>query len=231
MARAGCWRFYAGAVDPRIRATAVLGYFGPREGLWREPIYRTVPGLLREFGDAELALLVDVPAEKGKDARHLLICDGKRPTVSGPPAARPGRSGAAPGEIEQADEAADKAEYKRIAALAGRPGYTGPYYCRAKYGEEPALCPPFMWSEFLSLVGARNRPTSAGARPTDLRKDFEPKEREHRQFDQLVAFTQKLMRESDRATPSNPSGRNSTPPRWKSTKRPPSRSANRWPWT
>ncbi len=62
----GMLAFYAGAVDPRIQKTAVLGYFGPRESLWREPIYRNVSGLLREFGDAELALLVDGP---GSDAK------------------------------------------------------------------------------------------------------------------------------------------------------------------
>ena len=51
---------YSGALDTRIQATVVSGYFGPREDVWQEPIYRNVWGLLREFGDAELALLVDV---------------------------------------------------------------------------------------------------------------------------------------------------------------------------
>ncbi|HAC90886.1 MAG TPA: hypothetical protein DCF63_09675 [Planctomycetaceae bacterium] len=46
------------ALDDRIDATFVSGYFGPREGLWQEPIARNVFGLLTEFGDAELAALV-----------------------------------------------------------------------------------------------------------------------------------------------------------------------------
>lgn len=46
------------ALDERIDAIAVSGAFGPREGLWREPADRNVFGLVREFGDAELAGLV-----------------------------------------------------------------------------------------------------------------------------------------------------------------------------
>ena len=49
--------FYSGAIDPRISTTVVSGYFSTREEVWREPIYRNVFGLLREFGDAEIATL------------------------------------------------------------------------------------------------------------------------------------------------------------------------------
>ena len=46
---------------PSIRGSTsvgVSGYFGPRERLWEEPIYRNVWGLLDEFGDAELAAMI-----------------------------------------------------------------------------------------------------------------------------------------------------------------------------
>ena len=39
---------HSGALDTRIDATAVSGYFQPREALWAEPIYRDLWGLLRE---------------------------------------------------------------------------------------------------------------------------------------------------------------------------------------
>ena len=53
-ARAGCWRSTAPRVDPRIDAALVSGYFRSRaRNVWKEPIYRDVWGLLREFGDAE----------------------------------------------------------------------------------------------------------------------------------------------------------------------------------
>jgi cephalosporin-C deacetylase-like acetyl esterase len=54
----GMLAFYAGALDPRISETVVAGYFCSRENLWQEPIDRNVFGLLREFGDAEIATLI-----------------------------------------------------------------------------------------------------------------------------------------------------------------------------
>ncbi|MGB0581494.1 MAG: hypothetical protein ACPGVU_17495, partial [Limisphaerales bacterium] len=54
----GLVAFYAGAVDTRIDSVTVSGYFGSRENVWQEPIYRNVWGLLREFGDSEIASLI-----------------------------------------------------------------------------------------------------------------------------------------------------------------------------
>ncbi|MFN7564592.1 MAG: alpha/beta hydrolase family protein [Prosthecobacter sp.] len=48
----------AGALDERIDAVSVQGWFGPRENLWTEPLDHNVFGLLRDFGDAEIASLV-----------------------------------------------------------------------------------------------------------------------------------------------------------------------------
>lgn len=49
---------FAAALDERIDAALLSGSFGPREQLWKEPADRNVFGLLREFGDAELAGLI-----------------------------------------------------------------------------------------------------------------------------------------------------------------------------
>jgi Dienelactone hydrolase family len=54
----GLLALYAAALDTRIRAVLVSGYFQPRQDVWREPIYRDVWGLLQEFGDAELAGMI-----------------------------------------------------------------------------------------------------------------------------------------------------------------------------
>ena len=51
----GLIAFYSAALDPRIDAALVSGYFSSRQELWKEPIYRDVWGLLRIFGDAEIA--------------------------------------------------------------------------------------------------------------------------------------------------------------------------------
>jgi dienelactone hydrolase len=88
----GLLALYAAAVDPRIDAALVSGYFDRREQLWREPIYRSVFGLLREFGDAEIASLI---------APRLLVVEYSRcPGVEGPLPASPDRKDyGAPGFI------------------------------------------------------------------------------------------------------------------------------------
>ncbi|GEP44304.1 alpha/beta hydrolase family protein [Brevifollis gellanilyticus] len=54
----GMLALYAAAIDERIDCVYSAGYFAPREGVWAEPIYRNVFGLLRDFGDAEIASLI-----------------------------------------------------------------------------------------------------------------------------------------------------------------------------
>ncbi len=54
----GMLALYAGALDERIDETVVAGYFDVRNNLWQEPLDRNVFGLLREFGDAEIATLI-----------------------------------------------------------------------------------------------------------------------------------------------------------------------------
>src|SRR5688572_11583662 len=54
----GLIAFYSAAVDKRIDAVLVSGYFNSRHQVWEEPIYRNVWGLLSEFGDAEIATLI-----------------------------------------------------------------------------------------------------------------------------------------------------------------------------
>jgi dienelactone hydrolase len=101
---------FAAALDERIDAAVVSGYFEPREGLWRQPIYRNVFGLLKDFGDAELASLIR--------PRRLIVETAPGPTVSGPPPPSPQRSGAAPGALVPAAEEAVRAECKRAGVEA-----------------------------------------------------------------------------------------------------------------
>ena len=54
----GLLALYAGALDPRIDAVCVSGYFDDRNDIWQEPIDRNVFGLLEQFGDAELASMI-----------------------------------------------------------------------------------------------------------------------------------------------------------------------------
>ncbi len=54
----GLLALYGAALDERVGAALVSGYFGPREAVAREPNERLIWGLLKEFGDAEIASLV-----------------------------------------------------------------------------------------------------------------------------------------------------------------------------
>jgi pimeloyl-ACP methyl ester carboxylesterase len=58
----GMIALYAAALDPRIRASCVSGYFSDRRSIWQQPIDRNVFGLLDQFGDAELARLT-IPSD------------------------------------------------------------------------------------------------------------------------------------------------------------------------
>jgi dienelactone hydrolase len=179
----GAVALFSAALDGRVRATLVSGYFGPREAVWKEPIYRNVFGQLREFGDAELSSLASV-------GRDLLIETCRLPKVDGPPAARPGRAGAAPGRLTPLDVDAVQAEHQRSIPLGGTKG---------GWSVGPDGAPGSVHELVQFLVP--NSPKSLkpfGPVPTDSRKDFDPAPRQHRQFDQLVAFTQKLMRDSER---------------------------------
>ena len=77
----GLIALYAAAVDTRIDAACVSGYFDSRQNIWQEPIDRNVFGLLDQFGDAELATLI---------APRTLIVDA----AQGPEATIPGGRGA-----------------------------------------------------------------------------------------------------------------------------------------
>jgi len=113
----GMIALYASAVDPRIEATCVSGYFGSRQDLWKEPAEHNVFGLLREFGDAEIASLVA--------PRPLVIENAPGPQFvfrAGPDGEperldeRPGKKGK-PGAFHSPSSEEAEAEVKRLRAL------------------------------------------------------------------------------------------------------------------
>jgi hypothetical protein len=78
----GSIALFAAALDDRITAAGVSGYFAPREGLWKQPIDHNVFGLLKDFGDAELAGMVS--------PRALVIDSTPGPTWNAQPNTTPG---------------------------------------------------------------------------------------------------------------------------------------------
>jgi cephalosporin-C deacetylase-like acetyl esterase len=75
----------AAALDTRVDTALVSGIFENRNDVWSQPIYRNLQGLLREFGDAEIASLI-LP-------RHLVIAYSVYPEVKSAegPKATPGK--------------------------------------------------------------------------------------------------------------------------------------------
>ncbi len=177
-------------VEARIDAALVSGYFQPREAVWQEPIYRNVWGLLREFGDAEIASLIA--------PRGLVIEAAAAPEVSGPPAPRDGRGGAAPGKITtpQLDDVRREFDRARV------------YYEQLKLperlhlvvsgdGNGPAVSDAALAALLKELE--HDQPLKpAGKAPPDLRMEFSTESRQRRQLAELVEFTQKLVRRSAR---------------------------------
>jgi dienelactone hydrolase len=177
----GLLALYAASLDPRIGAVLVSGYFQSRQELWREPIYRDVWGLLKEFGDAELA---------GMIAPRALIVEASRfPEVAGPPPATADRKGAAPtGQITTPTLDSIRSEVARAAGNIQLVVSAGDG--RGAPGSTEAL------TALLKSLGVSLSQLSAGDPPTDLRGKFDSSSRFHRAFDQLVAHTQALIRAS-----------------------------------
>jgi dienelactone hydrolase len=188
----GLLALYTSALDTRIDATLVSGYFGPRENLWTEPIYRNVWGLLSEFGDAEIATLIA--------PRSLIIEYSAGPEISGPPPSRGDRRGAAPGRLSTPAFASVQAEVQRTRAFfpSDRPFpltfVHGPNGTTTGPGCSAAL------GQFLEGLGSiAGAPITASTnRLVDARPRFEPAARQERQVEELVRFTQGLIPASDR---------------------------------
>lgn len=188
----GLIALYSAAADTRIDVTAVAGYFTDRSGVWREPIYRNVWRLLDEFGDAEIASLVA--------PRELIVIDCPGPEIAGPPPERQGRKGAAPGalsaEIAGADEAARV--FDQLSAGSGDVFLTigkGLWFLTTL--EVATAGAPEAVEMFLEELAPDAALAADGAWSPVAGTAVDPVARQKRQFDQLVEFTQRLVRQSD----------------------------------
>ncbi len=185
----GLVALYTAALDSRVRATLVSGYFEQRERVWQEPVYRNVWGLLEEFGDAEIASLIA--------PRALLVEACRGPEVPGPPPPRNGRMDAASGRLETPPLASVRAEFRRarkhferlgipdrLRLVVSGSGEGPPFSDRALGALLSAL------DDGLTLSGESRREEPL----RDRRAGVDPAMRMKRQYRQLVEHCQKLMR-------------------------------------
>ncbi|CAI8014796.1 Dipeptidyl aminopeptidase 4 [Geodia barretti] len=183
----GLIALYSAAVDTRIQATAVSGYFQSRQEVWREPIYRNVWGLLHEFGDAEIASLIA--------PRPLVVETSRGPEVAGPPSVRDGRGGAAPGQLVSPPIHAVESEFERAHG----------FYQMLDSGDALRLVSPVdglpgseeALTALLTGLGVENaRIDSHYLLSSSTVDDFDYEARQQRQFMQLVNLSQRFLREA-----------------------------------
>jgi dienelactone hydrolase len=213
----GLLALYAAALDSRIDRTVVSGYFQSRQELWKEPIYRDLWGLLREHGDAELSALI-MPGQ-------LIVEASAGPNISGPPAETKDRKGATPnGRLVTPPLDSVKAEFERAGHYAadqhkpvlvisddgaGPPGSDAAL--KALLDSTPYRRVPFRRSASRASFQIAST-ENLGSQAAD--------QRQRRQFDELLNFTQKLVRESPKQRAQFWSTADtSTPERWKESTR------------
>jgi dienelactone hydrolase len=191
----GLLALYSAALDPRINAVLVSGYFQPREKLFDEPIYRNVWSLMKEFGDAEIAGMVA--------PRTLIIEAVAGPIVNGPAPETKTRRGAAPGALRSAAISDVRREYERAKKFFDK--------------EQLSLVTDRGADALLSALKVAAVSVTMPAQMKVLRVP-DSTARLHRQFTQLVEFTQKLLRQSEAARQKFWSKADTTSlPKWKQT--------------
>ena len=185
----GLLAFFSAAIDTRIDATVVSGYFGSAGETWRQPIYRNVWGYLSEFGDEGLASLVA--------PRTLVVEASDAPKISGPPAESGQRRGAAPGVIETPAAASVLRTESRVRPVFTRLGASDRFSVLVSAGMSFPPGGEEALRLFLQGLGVELILQPAASPPEDQRPGFEPGPRLKRQFDELVEHTQQVLRQAE----------------------------------
>jgi dienelactone hydrolase len=173
-AEGGLVAMYAAAVDTRIDSALVSGYFDSRQNVWSEPIYRNVWGLLREFGDAELATLI---APRGLVVEYAAV-----PNIA-----------TNKGTLKTPAFESVKNEFERIDRLT-RPGFQPKQLVNRSptaLGSRAAL------QQFARFLGVQPRVAPTGKPPVERRRSLDIAERQRRQVVQLEQHVQALVRDSE----------------------------------
>lgn len=182
----GLLALYAAALDSRIDAALVSGYFAPREEIWKEPVYRSLWGLLTEFGDAEIASLI-APRSLVVEYSEVPLYDGDR---------NDGKAIEPPAELWTHPFEKVEEEFKRISSLTGnmigkRMLVSGEQYQTVPFGSPRALY------GFMKMLGHdQPQPLSDVIPVLTLRYD-DHTARMGRMVEQMVGHSQQLLRDSE----------------------------------
>ena len=174
-AEGGLTSLYSAALDVRIQAAMVSGYFDSRQQVWAEPIYRNVWGLLREFGDAEVASLV-LP-------RELVVENSAVPPVVGHK-----------GELHTPEAASVQGEVQRIEV---GPNFHRPLLVQGVTGQPVGPFSEAAVAAFASRLGVQKLATLSEELPIERRASFEPAARHQQVFKEMEGRVQGLVRASE----------------------------------
>jgi dienelactone hydrolase len=170
-AEGGQTAFYAAAIDTRISATLVSGYFDSRQRVWSEPIYRNIWGFLREFGDAEVAGLI-LP-------RTLVIEHSSVPDITGHK-----------GEWHTPDLASVKVEVDRIE--------TGSLFHKPQLVESGGESfSNRALAQFAAALGVETLAELSPEAPVEKRATFDAAARHSRLFREMQGHVQRLVQRSE----------------------------------
>ena len=179
----GLIALYAAAVDNRIQAAGVSGFFNSRQQIWREPIDRNVFGLLAEFGDAELATLI---------APRPFVIEA----CASPEVVIPAGGDGAPAETKTPPLDSVRAEVRRARELLAGLHPMTIDLVESLDGHGPSGSDRFL-ATILGYLNAGELSTS-GDPPKNLRTSFDPIPRLSRQFRELAEFSQRLVDDGER---------------------------------
>lgn len=182
----GLISLYAAALDPRIDAACVSGYFAPRETIWQTPIDRNVFGLLEQFGDAELAAMIA--------PRPLVVeaCAGPTLTIVGGQNTR-----SAPAQLVSPQLAGVRQEVDRARKIfaGSRMSPNVELVVSGSDGQGP--CGGDAALRALLQALHVDRPLNpSGEQPRNMLESFDPAARHARQVHELDRHNQMLLRES-----------------------------------
>ena len=179
----GLIAMYASAVDPRIDVTLISGYFGPRDNLWQEPLYRNVWGLLDEFGDAEIATLI---APRKMIVEYSRYPEWKRNVPN-----------TGPGELKTPTYSEVKSEFKRIDSLISPDFGSRVLISNDTSGLSLTFGSQEAYAEFTAVFGVKSTRNLLKNLPVDTRNNFNPLERQERAVKQMENHIQLLLRNSE----------------------------------
>jgi dienelactone hydrolase len=178
----GMLALYAAALDPRIDATCVSGYFASRQTIWQQPIDRNVFGLLEQFGDAELATLVA--------PRTLLIEAARGPELELP------SKGGAPAELISPPHEEVEAEYHRAKKLVENLNAEWDFRLIESPGARRGFGTTAALQTLLDAVDADTKASDNSTLPERVGDHPDVAARQQRQLHEIDDHNQWLLRES-----------------------------------